>query len=154
MTRSIFAAALALTPALLHAQASSPAQTSSVPVLSASAYPAVALKSGDPKVVNNGKERISTGIVGPHLLQPINLNALAGAHPRVLANDVTVVVSLIVDASGKPGELAISQSGRAALDEEVLNALREARFQAGTLDGQPFALPVNLKVLVQRGSQY
>ncbi len=156
MTRSIFVATLALTPALLHAQATLPAQTSAATVLSASAAAPVAIKastpSADPKT--SSKVRVSTGIVAPHMDKTISFTALPGAHDRVMAIPTTVVVSMVVDETGKPTQLAIAKSAGNAVDQQVLAAMQQSHFTPGTLDGQPYPLPVRLEVVIERGTQY
>ena len=153
MTRSVLLAALALTPTLLHAQAISPAQTAKPNVIQARSFapaaikPATAADSGSPV-------RVSTGIVGPKLVKSVDLATTAGTHSRLVANDTTVVVSMVVDETGKPCSLAISKSAGTVIDKEVLDAVSQFRYQPGTLDGQPYALPVRLEVLIQHGAQY
>jgi TonB family protein len=152
--RSIFAATLLLTPALLHAQATLPAQTSAPAVLLArSAAPAdVKASAADPK--SNAKVRVSTGITAPHLETAISFAALPGAHDRMLAKETTVVVNLTVDETGKPTQLAIAKSAGDAIDQQVLAGLAKSHFTPGTLDGQAYALPVRLEVVIERGTQY
>jgi len=153
MTRSVFIAALALSPALLHAQATSPGQTASPNVIQARFAAPAAIKSAAPKD-SPSAVRVSTGVVGPKLLKSIDLIAAPGIHSRLVANDTTVVVSMVVDETGKPSNLAISKSAGAVIDKEVLDAVSQFRYQPGTLDGQPYALPVRLEVLIQHGAQY
>jgi TonB family protein len=155
MKRSIFVATLALTPALLHAQASLPAQTSSPAVLQARANTPVLkaeLGAADPKTV--AATRVSTGIIAPTLLKSIDLASLAGLHTHVVAHDMTVVVDMTVDASGKTQNISIEKSAGDMVDQQVLTAVRQAYFQPGKLDGQPYGLPVRLQVLIKAGAQY
>ncbi len=150
-------AILAISPALLHAQAPTPAQTASPAVLQARIdTPRAELKSaakGASATTPSGL-RISTGVVGPKLIQSVNFNQLDGLHSRVVANEVTVVVTMTVDENGKPGNVSIAKSGGEAIDQDVLAAVGQYRFRPGTLDGQPFALPVRLAIVVERGAQY
>jgi TonB family protein len=157
MKRSIFVATLALTPALLHAQATLPAQTSSNTVLQARFAPAVDIKAAAksaPAAASTSNVRVSTGVVAPQLLQPVSLPAASQNAIHVASRDTTVVVTMMVDATGKPTEVAIAQSSGDSLDQRVLSAISQARFKPGTLDGQPFALPVRLKVVVEHGTEY
>ena len=149
MTRSIFVAALALTPALLHAQAKLPAQT----VLLAHALPVAAIRAAAPKDFGP-KIRISTGIVAPRLLNAITLASAAGLQNRMLPENVNMVVTLTVDATGKPSNIEIAQPTGTGLDQQVVAALSQARFQPGTLDGEAYTLPVRLNVIIERGSKY
>jgi TonB family protein len=61
------------------------------------------------------------------------------------------VVSLTVDADGKPSDLKIVQSVNPIMDKNVLAAVSQYRFTPGTLDDQPTAVPVSLEVVL-RGS--
>jgi TonB family protein len=152
MTRSVLLAALALTPTLLHAQAISPTQTANPNVLQARSFapaaikPATAADSGSPV-------RVSTGVVAPKLIKKSDMNAIPGLFETFIPGDVTVVVSMTVDATGKPTDLSIAQGSGPVVDQEVLTAVSQFRFQPGTLDGQPFALPVRLQVVIQHGAR-
>ncbi len=158
MKRSIFVATLALTPALLHAQATTPAQTSSPAVLSARIAPVADIKAAASKnaaaASTPSTVRVSTGVVAPKLLNPIVLTGGAESRNRISAADRTVVVTLTVDETGTPQQVAVSESADPSLDKQVIAAISQARFKPGTLDGQPFALPVRLRVVVERGTEY
>jgi TonB family protein len=156
MKRSIFVATLALTPALLHAQATLPAQTSSNTVLQARMAPVADIKAAakSAPAAASSNVRVSTGVVAPQLLQPVTLPVANLSMTHLASKDTTVVVTMTVDATGKPTELAVAQSAGDALDQRVVSAISQARFKPGTLDGQPYALPVRLSVVVQHGTEY
>ena len=158
MKRTIFVAALALTPALLHAQATTPAQTSSPAVLSARLAPVADIKAAAanaaPAASIPSTVRVSTGVVAPKLLNPIVFDSTAANHAHVASTDLTVIVTLTVDETGKPQQVAISKSTDAELDQQIVAAISQARFKPGTLDGEPFALPLRLRVVVERGTEY
>lgn len=148
MTRSVLLAALALSPALVHAQATSPAQTAAPQVLQARATPPAAIKTAT--VTDSASAvRVSTGVVAPKLIKKADVSAMSGLSDAFIPGDVTVVVSMTVDATGKPTDLSIAQGFGPVVDQEVLTAVSQFRFQPGTLDGQPFALPVRLQVVIQ-----
>ena len=153
MKRSIFVATLALTPALLHAQATLPAHTGSQNVLQARAAAPAAIMSAVDKN-STSTVRVSTGVVAPKLIKSVNLTAADGVHDQLLANDATVVVTMTVDATGKPANLAIAKSANPVVDKQVLEAVSQYRYQPGTLDGIPYELPVRLQVVIQHGTQY
>jgi len=158
MKMNIFAAVLALTPGMLFAQVNVPAQSA---VLQARVSAPAALMSATGEAAPKGtttatttKVRVSTGVTAPKLLNSLSLMDVAGSHNRVAANDITAVVSLTVDAAGKPTDIAIAKSAGDSVDQEVLALVNQYRFQPGTLDGQPFAIPVRLQVVLPRGTQY
>jgi TonB family protein len=154
MTRSVLLASLALSPALLHAQATSPAQTASPNVIQARFSAPAAIKPAAAPKDSPSAVRVSTGIVSPKLIKSVDIIPTPGVSAHLVSIDTTVVVTLVVDETGKPSNLAISKSGGAVLDKEVLDAVSQFRYLPGTLDGQRFALPVRLEVLVQHGGLY
>lgn len=161
MTRSIFVAALALTPALLHAQATSPAPAANTIQARLSAPAAIKTaadkKSDDKKTEDKSVPstvRVSTGVVAPKLIKSVDLIGSTGIKNQLLANGASVVVTLVVDANGLPTQIALDKGANPIIDKEVLESVAKYRFQPGTLDGQPFALPVRLAVTVQHGVQY
>ena len=152
MMRSSILAALALTPVLVHAQAPSPAQTAAPTVLQARYSAPAAIKPASGKD-SSASIRVSTGIVAPKLIEKFNLNTIPGLDSAFVPNDVTVVVSMVVDATGKPTNLSIAKGAGPVVDQEVLASVSQYRYQPGTLDGQPYALPVRLEVIIQHGAQ-
>jgi TonB family protein len=154
MTRTI-AAILALAPGMLFAQAQSPAQPSSTPVLqSALLQPAAfaAFKaSNNNAAAANTSARISTGVVAPRLVHQANL--VANSY-RTTAAENTVVIHMIVDEKGTPTQLQVEQSADPILDKEVLEAVSKFHYQPGTLNGQPVAVPVRLQYQVEPGTSY
>jgi len=155
MKMTIFAAALALTPGMIYAQANVPAQSA---VLQARVSAPAALKAATggaaSATTTTTKVRVSTGVVAPKLLNSLSHMDVAGSHNRVAASELTAVVTLTVDPAGKPTDLAIAKSAGEGVDKEVLALVNQYRFQPGTLDGQPFAIPVRLQVVLPRGTQY
>jgi TonB family protein len=152
MTRSLFLAALALTPALVHAQSTPPAQTATPTVLQARVAAPANVKSV-PGKDSSSSIRVSTGIVAPKLIKKLDLTNLPGLNSAIIAKDVTVVVDLVVDPTGKTGNLSIEKSAGTIVDQEVLAAVSQFRYQPGTLDGQSFAVPVRLEVFIQHTAE-
>jgi TonB family protein len=133
-----------------------PAQTSSNTVLQARIAPIADIKAAAnaAPAAASSNVRVSTGVVAPQLLQPVSLPAASQNMIHVASKDTTVVVTMTVDATGKPTELAIAKSAGDSLDRRVISAISQARFKPGTLDGQPCALPVRLSVVVEHGTEY
>src|SRR5580704_12475667 len=127
MTRSLLLAALALTPALVHAQSPSSAQTATPTVLQArSSAPA------DVKAIS-GKDssssiRVFTGIVAPKLLRKLDSSTIPGLNSFFILNDLTIVVDMVVDATGKPSNLSIEKGAGGVVDQEILAAVTQSRF--------------------------
>jgi len=152
MTRNVIVAVLALSPVLAFAQATSPAQTASPNVIQARLAPPPAIRP-DVKGTTSSV-RVSTGVVAPKLIKQVNLTATPGVRTHILGNDAVAVVSLTVDATGKPSDVVVDKSVDAILDQEVVEAVKQFTYQPGTLDGQPYPLPIRLEVKIQRGSEY
>ncbi len=128
--RNITVAILSLSSFMLHAQASTPAQTQ--------------VASDGPVQV----KRVSTGVIAPKLIYKVDVNADLTGPARLVSNDTTVVVGMVVDKTGKPSDLKIVRSADPALDQSVLAAVSQYRFTPGTVSNEPVAIPVNLEVVI------
>lgn len=153
MKRKVIAAALLLSPMLLHAQASAPAQpeTSSTVRVSKLVKPKelAALASPDRTTTATTTARVSSGVVAPKLIHTSEINWDADN----VSAEKTAVISLMVDAAGKPSELKMVQSINPIMDKNVLEAVSHYRFAPATLDNQPTAVPLNLQITVRRPSE-
>ena len=154
--RKVIVAALALTPMLLHAQANSPAQTqsssSSTTLHSKLVQPAELNASG--AVADTATPvRVSTGVGAPKLIHTVAIESDSDFIPRGFVFDRKTVVEMTVDATGKPSNLKILQSLGPVMDHNVLAAVSQYRFEPGTLDGAPTAVPVNLHVVLHTTGQ-
>jgi TonB family protein len=117
--RKLIVAILSLSSCMLHAQAQTSATT----------------------------KRISTGVIAPKLIYKVDVVADPST-ARMLQNDTTVVVGMIVDKAGKPEDLKIVRSSGTGLDASVLSAVSQYRFTPGTVSNQPVATPLNLEVVI------
>ena len=128
--RNAVVALLSLSSCMLAAQAATPAQTQDA------SYGTAQIK------------RVSTGVTAPRLVYKVDVVADSPEAVRLLTNDCKVVVSMVVDKTGKPTDLKIVQSAGASLDANVLAAVSQYRFAPGTVSNQPIATPLNLEVLI------
>jgi TonB family protein len=117
--RKLIVAILSLSSVMLHAQAGTPATT----------------------------KRVSTGVIAPKLIYKVDVVADPNT-ARMLQNDTTVVVGMIVDKAGKPEDLKIVRSSGTLLDASVLSAVSQYRFTPGMVSNQPIATPLNLEVII------
>ena len=129
--RKLIVAILFLSSFMLHAQASTPAQTQ------------VASNGPAPQVT-----RISTGVIAPKLIYTVDVVADSTGTARLLSNDCKVVVGMVVDKTGKPEDLKIVRSAGAGVDASVLAAVSQYRFTPGMVSNQPIATPLNLEVVI------
>jgi TonB family protein len=128
--RKVIVAILSLSSFMLHAQASTPAQT---------------------QVASNGPaqvKRISTGVIAPKLVYTVDVVADSTSSARLFTNNCTVVVGMVVDKNGKPGDLKIVRSASPGVDASVLAAVSQYRFTPGMVSNQPIATPLNLEVVI------
>ena len=128
--RKVIVAILSLSSLMLHAQASTPAQTQ--------------VASDGPVQV----KRVSTGVIAPKLIYKVDVNADLTGPARLVSNDTTVVVGMVVDKTGKPSDLKILRSADPLLDQSVLAAVSQYRFTPGTVSNEPVAIPLNLEVVI------
>jgi TonB family protein len=117
---------------MLHAQASTPAQTQ------------VASNGSAPQV-----KRISTGVTPPKLIYKVDVEADSTGTARLINDDTKVVVGMIVDKTGRPSDLKIIKSAGAGVDASVLAAVSQYRFTPGMVSNEPIATPLNLEVVIQ-----
>ncbi len=58
----------------------------------------------------------------------------------------TVVLSLVVDATGLPQDIKVQRSLGMGLDEEAVKAVKQWRFEPATQNGQPVPVMINVEV--------
>jgi TonB family protein len=146
--RILTTALLALTPALLHAQATSPAQPrSQAPVLQAKlSSPAGVNASASAAAGTVSAMRIST-VIAPKLIKAVNIESAPDVW-SVVRFQQQVTVALTVDAQGVPTNIKVVKSSDETLDHRVLKAVSEFRFAPGTLNNIPTDFPITLNVNV------
>ena len=148
MIRKIVTSAFVLSPILLLAQASPPAQTSPPAEMSRLIQPANSTAPrNDASSITSASApiRISNGIVAPKLIHSADIK-WSGDHNL---EDKIVVVHFTVDPTGKPVNLSIVSSTSPAMNRNVLDGVKQYRFQAGTLDNSPYSVPMNLEVVLR-----
>ena len=141
-------AILALSPVLLHAQAKSPAQPGSTPVLQASNTQPAAFAAVKP--VDNAAPtpvRISTGVTPPQLIHAVEVNPNHVVH-GLIGQDRTVTVNLTVDENGKPTNAKVIQSTDLYTDGGILSAVDQYRYKPATLDGVAVPMAVTLNFII------
>ncbi|NYF77869.1 energy transducer TonB family protein [Granulicella arctica] len=151
MMRSMLLASLALSPVLIHAQATVPAQTSkAAPVLQAGLVEPKAFSSAADGGTATTALRVSTGVIGPKLISTVDV--AAGDDWTAAEKSRTAVVEMMVDEAGNPTDLKIVRSCGSEMDKNLLTAVKQYRFRPGTVSHQVTAMPVDLEVTILRPS--
>jgi TonB family protein len=148
MTRTIVAI-LALSSGMLYAQAPSPAQLSSTPVLTASIVQPVAVAAENRNVTTSTPVRRSTGVTPPQLIHSVDLDSVHNNLARNMAQGQTMVIDMTVDKAGKPEDLHVQKSIDEFTDQGVIEAVSQYRFKPGTLNGSPISVPVVLHYVIE-----
>ncbi|WP_263365042.1 energy transducer TonB [Edaphobacter bradus] len=151
--RRFLAAALALSPALLHAQANSPAQPQTSATVLESKLTAPAEITGAAETAATAPVRVTTGVTAPRLIHTVAISSSSESLAFRSGIDRQAVVSLLVDEKGVPSNPKIVLSAGADIDNNVLEAVKQYRFQPGSLNHHPTAVPVNLHITIQNGLQ-
>jgi TonB family protein len=150
MIREFVTSTFVLSPILLLAQASPPAQTkaASPPAETSSLIqPLISTASHNDQtsVTTSTPVRISNGIVAPKLIRSAHIQWSGGSYPE----DTVLVVHLTVEPSGEPADVSIVSSTSPTMNRAVLQAVKQYRFQPGMLDNSPYSVPMNLQVVLR-----
>jgi TonB family protein len=153
MMRNAIAAALILSPLMVHAQANTPAQpqaATNAPVLQSSLAEAkgmmLASASAGDRPTAGAAVRVSTGVISPKLVHTVDIEPSTVSVASLAGVVRTAAVSMVVDETGKPTNLKITQSAGPDLDQNILAAVSQYRFNPGTVSGMKIAFPVNLNL--------
>ncbi|MBW4038993.1 MAG: TonB family protein [Acidobacteria bacterium] len=144
-------AILAISPVLLHAQAKSPAQPSSTPVLqSSNTQPAAfaAVSASDRDIAAPAPVRISTGVTPPTLIHSVNVDTNHILQMPV-GQPQNVTVDMIVDENGKPSNVKVVKSADIFTDRGVVSAVNQYRYKPATLNGSPVPMAVTLQFTIE-----
>ncbi len=138
-----------MSPMLLNAQANKPASTSG-----ANGAAVLQSKLVAPKAINGSASegtpthalRVSTGVTAPKLISKTDILTENNWISSVTHRDETAIVSMIVDASGKPTDVKVVRAVSSVAADKLIEAVSQYRFQPGTLDNAPTAIPLNLEI--------
>jgi D-alanyl-D-alanine dipeptidase len=88
--------------------------------------------------------RVGGGIAAPRILKNVEPEFSDEARRKHVSG--TVVLSLVVDASGMPRDIRVTRGLGYGLDEKAVEAIEQWRFAASTLDGNPVAVEINAEI--------
>ena len=140
--RNLIVASLVLSPLMLQA-------ATHAPILQAKFNQPMLIAASADRTAVVPAVRVSTGVVAPKLVHTVEIQKDSSAIWSVAGLDRTVVIAMVVDATGKPSDLKIVKSAGTELDKNVLAAVSQYRYTPGTVSNQPTAVPVNLEVKIQ-----
>lgn len=90
--------------------------------------------------------------VGGDVLPPKLIATVEPKYPRPLFHKPkpsNVIVGLTVSTDGVPADIHIVKTGGAAFDKAAMKAVKQYRFQAATLHGEPVSVVLNVQVNFQ-----
>ncbi len=158
MTRHLLIVAVLCFPLFSRAQTNSPKEVSLASVSESSSIPLSSTvrlsEPGTPAPAPNRVRPISQGVVPPKLVHMIAMKDDGNQHVHISGRQRVVVVYLTVDEAGQPMDIHIPEPVDDALDVEVMATVGKFRYEPGTLDGKPVAVPVHLHFVVPIGAIY
>jgi len=142
-------AILALSPVMLHAQAKSPAQPGSTPVLQSSNIQPAAFVGVHTTAAAPAPVHTSTGVTPPVLIYSVDVD-----HSHVLGNRAggprTVTIDMTVDANGKPSNIKVVKSTDVFTDGGIVSAVNQYRYKPATLNGTAIPIAVRIDFTIQQ----
>lgn len=94
---------------------------------------------------------ISTGVIAPELVYSTRIAIpVSEMSASITPVDAKVVLKLNVDQAGKASDIHVLKSVNQDVDERVVEAVRQFRWQPATLDYQTIPMEMNLVVVVHR----
>lgn len=111
-----------------------------------------------PNPIVNGIYQVGNGVSAPKLIYSVAPSFSKKARKQKIAGSCTVF--LVVDQSGEPKHIHIvksvaedlsakQHSAALNLDEEVIKAVRQDRFEPATLEGKPVSVAMTIEVNFQ-----
>jgi TonB family protein len=121
-------------------------------VLSSLLLPAAAFasKPSDEPAATTPAPRISTGVIGPFLVNSLNLTAPEGPAGSSIPADAQVGVSFVVDEKGLPENIQVTKSTNPAWDSQVVEAVSKLHYRPAHLDDQKIPVDVNMTVVIEK----
>jgi TonB family protein len=121
-------------------------------VLSSLLLPAAAFasKSADEPVATTAAPRVTTGVIGPFLVNSLNLTAPAGPAASFIPADAQVGVSFVVDEKGVPENIQVTKSINPTWDSQVVEAVSKLHYRPARIDDQKIPVDMNLTVVIAK----
>ena len=110
--------------------------------------PAVASASQpvDDATASTPRVRVSTGVIGPKLLESSDVTIPDGYADRSIPGNGQVGLSFTIDEKGRPENVQVTKSLDPLWDARVVDAVRQFRYRPGTVSNEPIPVEMNLTV--------
>jgi TonB family protein len=102
------------------------------------------IKAMPPQPDKDGVYSIGPGIANPIVLERVAAVYPGGARPEEV-NGFTLL-NVVINADGTPGDIQVVHSHGAAFDDAAIEAVKQTKFEAGTLDGKPVPVRVVARI--------
>ncbi len=121
-------------------------------VLSSQLLPAAAFasKPTDQPAASTPAPRVSTGVIGPFLVNSLNLTAPEGLPASDIPADAQVGVSFVVDEKGLPENIQVTKSINPSWDAQVVEAVSKLHYRPARIDDQKIPVDMNLTVVIAK----
>lgn len=140
--RSLIAAALVLSPVLMHAQATAQSNTANLQArVSEGSY----LLEGSRAMP--AALKVTTGVIAPKILHTAAIDIKSDELNALSSVKSEAVVEFVVGEDGVARNVRIVKSLDKTLDARIVAAVKQYRFQPGQLDHEAVSVPVTLQIL-------
>ncbi len=122
-------------------------------ILSSLLLPAAAFatKPTDEPAATTAAPRVTTGVIGPFLVNSLNLTAPAGPAAYCPSPaDAQVGISFVVDEKGVPENIQVTKSINPSWDTQVVEAVSKLHYRPARIDDQKIPVDMNLTVVITK----
>jgi len=121
-------------------------------ILSSLLLPAAAFAGTptDEPAASTAAPRVTTGVIGPFLVNSLSLTAPEGPAAPAIPADAQVGVSFVVDENGVPENIQVTRSINPVWDSQVVNAVSKLHYRPARIDDQKIPVDMNLTVVIAK----
>lgn len=94
--------------------------------------------------------RVSTGVIAPSLLVPVDLAVPQGLPTDAIPVDAQVGLTLVVDENGQPQDIHVVKGINPFWDARIVDTVSKFHYRPGTIDAKPIPVDLNLTVNISR----
>jgi len=121
-------------------------------VLSSLLIPAAAFASQptDDPAAPTAPRRVSTGVIGPYLVNSLTLIPPSDISAFSLPADAQVGVSFVVDEEGVPENIQVTKSLNPIWDSQVVEAVSKLHYRPASIDDEKIPVDMNMTVVITK----